>query len=141
MASWLHDFIYGSEQQATSVWTLVHVLFGFICFWIGISFGVTFGIGIAWELIENSIYGLSMFSWIYEYYGSLTHGKEVWPNYWGDSIGNSYSDFLGVGIGWMFGYGCYHLGRVSPLTSKTHPSNEDQCRDNRVDCVMPPPPR
>lgn len=134
MASWLHDFIYGSEQQAISVWTLVHVLFGFICFWIGISFGTTFGIGIAWELIENSVYGLSMFSWIYEYYGSISHGKEVWPNYWGDSIGNSYSDFLGVGMGWMVGYGVYHVA----TRAKTHRSVVDQCHDNRVDSERPP---
>lgn len=138
MFAWLHDFIYGSEQQATSVWTLVHVLFGFICFWIGISFGITFGIGIAWELIENSIYGLSMFSWIYEYYASISHGKEAWPNYWGDSIGNSYSDCIGVGIGWMVGYGVKCL---SSRAERNRLSVEDQCRDNPICSATRPPPR
>jgi len=96
---WLRTFFLGDEKFPITVWTIIHVIFGIICWWIGLNLFWTTGAAVGWELIENSSYGMAMFESLGFTITRLC-GFVLWQGYNGDSIANSYCDVFAAMVGW-----------------------------------------
>jgi len=96
----LRGFIFGNERLPITIWTIVHVLFGIACWWIGLNFLWTTGISCAFEILEQTSYLTSFFDWLVTALQAILH-FQLWGDYRGDSIANSYCDVFGAMVGWL----------------------------------------
>lgn len=102
MPMWKRILI-GNEKSPISIYTFIHFLSGVFFGRIGVSFLLFFILHTAFELWENSEFGVQFFLWLANFFKDII-GVEPWEVFLGDSFLNSFLDTLAALIGFYFGY-------------------------------------
>ena len=96
------DFLIGNESKPVTIWTFLHFIIGIIAALLGLSFLFWLVLQIAFEILENSTFGLKVSGIVGTQIQSII-GIPPWEDYKGDSLINSTLDVVAGSFGWLIG--------------------------------------
>ena len=100
MFGWLRRFTGYERDYWITIFSVGHILFGIICWWIGFQYWQMMLLHIGWELLENSQFAISTWKHISRFLVTHFAVHGLWE-FEGDSVGNSFCDTLCSMLGWQ----------------------------------------